>query len=64
MKIGAGGAAMAFAGCVTGVESESERLTKDKFAALEALPPVMPNAVVRESPLSGKVACKFVDDCI
>ena len=64
LKLGTGGAAMAFAGCVTCAESESERLTKDKFAALEALPPAMPNAVVKESPLTGKVACKFVDDCI
>ena len=64
IKMGAGGAMLAAAGRAAGAESASERLTKDKFAALEVLPPVMPNAVVKESAQKGRIACKFVDDCI
>ena len=64
LKVGAGSAMLAAAGCATDKLSVSERVTKDKFAALESLPPVMPNAEVKESALKGKNACKFVDDCI
>ena len=64
LKIGAGSAALAAAGCASGKLSVSESMTKDKFAGLEALPPMMPNAVVKESALKGLNACKFVDDCI
>ena len=64
LRIGAGSAMAAAAGCATRTGSESEEITKDKFARLEALPPMMPGAVVTESPLKGLNACKFVDDCI
>ena len=64
LKIGAGGAMLAASGCVSNKLSASERLTKDKFAALKKLPPAMPNAVVKAGALTGKNACKFVDDCI
>ena len=64
LRVGAGGTLLAAAGCMSNPESASEKITKDKFAKLKALPPMMPNAVVKESPLKGKVACKFVDDCI
>ena len=55
---------LAASGCVSNKLSASERLTKDKFAALKKLPPAMPNAVVKAGALTGKNACKFVDDCI
>ena len=64
LKMGAGSAMLAAAGCATRTESASEAITKDKFAALEALPPMMPNAIVKDSALKGMNACKFVDDCI
>ena len=64
LRMGAGSVALAAAGCATCTESVSEKLTKDKFAALKKLPPAMPNAVVKDSALTGKNACKFVDDCI
>ena len=64
LKMGAGGAMLAATGCVSSPESVSEKITKDKFAKLTTLPPMMPNAVVKESALTGKNACKFVDDCI
>ena len=64
MKFGAGCAAMAAAGCVSRARSASESMTKERFAALKELPPVMPNATVMESRLKGRFACKYVDDCI
>lgn len=64
LRLGAGGAAMAAAGCMTQRETESERITKGKFAGLKELPPAMPNAVIKDSALQGRIACKFVDDCI
>ena len=64
LKMGAGSAVLAAAGCASGRLSVSESMTKEKFAALEALPPIMPNAVVREGALRGPTACAFVDDCI
>ena len=64
MKFGAGCAAMVAAGCASRPESASEAITSEKFAGLRKLPPAMPNAVVKESSLKGKFACKYVDDCI
>ena len=65
MKFGAGCAAMAVAGCASSrPKSASEAITSEKFAGLKKLPPAMPNAVVKESSLKGKFACKYVDDCI
>ena len=64
MKFGAGCAAMVAAGCMSRPRSASEAITREKFAGLKTRPLVMPGAVVKESALKGKIACKFVDDCI
>ena len=64
IKFSASGVAFAAAGCASRSGSLSEKMTKDKFAGLKALPPVMPNAEVKDGVLSGRNACKFVDDCI
>ena len=62
LRFGAAGAAMAVTGCVT--ENASRRITREKFASLEELPSVMPNAVVKDGAIKGKNACKYVDDVI
>ncbi len=62
LKFGSAGVAMTVAGCAT--ENASRAITKKRFAALEELPPVMPNAVVQDGALKGKHACKYVDDVI
>ena len=60
------GAAMAASAGLTGCEtlSEEQAITRKKFAGLEVLPPVMPRLQVRDGALKGRVACKYVDDCI
>ena len=55
-------ASMGLAGCET--LSEEQAITKRKFAGLNELPPVMPRLQVKDGALSGRVACKYVDDCI
>ena len=64
LKIGA--AAMAASAGLAGCEtlSEEQAITKRKFAGLRELLPVMPRLQVRDGALKGRVACKYVDDCI
>ena len=64
LKIGT--AAMATSIGVTGCEtlSEEQAITKRKFAGLKELPPAMPRLRVMDGALRGRVACKYVDDCI
>lgn len=61
-----GAAAVAASAAVTGCEtlSEEQAITKRKFAGLKELPPAMPNLQLRPAKTSGKIACKYVDDCI
>ena len=61
-----GAAAVAASAAVTGCEtlSEEQAITKRKFAGLKELPPAMPRLQVRDGALRGRVACKYVDDCI
>ena len=63
LKIGAAAVASAgLAGCET--LSEEQAITKKKFAGLKELPPAMPGLQIRDGALRGRVACKYVDDCI
>ena len=66
----AGGAGMALAalgGCATTAavpESVERKITRQKFAGLKELPPLMPEATIVKSSLTGRIACKYIDDVI
>ena len=62
IKLCAGGAAaVATSACAT---RDCCRGETGERSQLKVLPPVMPNLQLRQAKTSGKVACKYVDDCI
>lgn len=67
LKFGAAGmAATSAVGTFLGCEtlSEEQRITKERFAGLRRLGSTMPQSEVREGVLTGRSACKYVDDVI
>ena len=61
--MGAGSVLFA-AGCATAKNGDYESATAERLAALKELPTLLPNAEIRDGKLTGRNACKYVDDCI
>ena len=64
IKYGVAAVATPAAGCLTAKEDGYEAATAAKLSELKELPTLLPNAVVKDGKLTGKNACKYVDDCI
>ena len=64
IKCGVAAVATPAAGCLTAKEDGYEAATAAKLSELKELPTLLPNAVVKDGKLTGKNACKYVDDCI
>ena len=64
LRVGGAGAALAVLGCTTAPECVEREITKKKFAGLKLLPPAMPKATVEKGALTGRIACKYIDDAI